>query len=185
MAFCAYCGRAISDQALACPNCGHPNENRTAIPEVEFTPADPSAVREYAGFWIRFGSLFIDLIIIGLISRLLDVVHVGSVHTAPVHIGDRDVIFVLNPFRIVVPFLYAWLMIALARGQTLAMMMLGLQITRPNGERVDLGRSAARAAMSYVSGLVFLLGYLWPLWDPEKRTWHDMIADTRVHKLRR
>jgi uncharacterized RDD family membrane protein YckC len=39
--------------------------------------------------------------------------------------------------------------------------------------------------MSYVSGIALLLGYLWTLWDPEKRTWHDMVADTRVYRVRR
>lgn len=185
MPFCAYCGREISDQALTCPNCGHPNQARTAIPEVEFTPADPNAVREYAGFWIRLGSLVIDLIIVGLISAVLGKVNVGSVHTRPVHIGNRDVIFVFNPFRILVLFAYPWLMIAFARGQTVGMLALGLRISRPNGEQVGLGRSAGRVAMAFVSGLPMTLGYLWSLWDPEKRTWHDMVADTRVYRVRR
>jgi uncharacterized RDD family membrane protein YckC len=175
MVFCAYCGQEISDQALTCPNCGHPNEARTAIPEVEFTPSDPTAVREYAGFWIRFGSLLIDVIIISLVTAPL-----GSSH-----IGNGRVVVVFNPFRNILELVYVWLMIALVRGQTLGMMLLGLRITRPNGDPVDLGRSAARAAMSYVSGIALLLGYLWTLWDPEKRTWHDMVADTRVYRVRR
>jgi len=185
MAFCAYCGREISDQALTCPNCGHPNEARTAIPEVEFTPPDPNAVREYAGFWIRLGSLVIDLIIVGLISAVLGRLNVGSVHTGPVHIGNRDVIFVFNPFRILVLFVYPWLMIGLAHGQTVGMMALGLRIARPNGEPVGLGRSAARAAVAFISGFPLTLGYLWSLWDREHRTWHDIVAGTRVYKMHR
>jgi uncharacterized RDD family membrane protein YckC len=111
-----------------------------------------------------------------------------SLITAPfgrVHVGTGRVVFVFNPLRNVVEFVYAWLMITLVRGQTLGMMLLGLRITRPNGDPVDLGRSAARAVMAYVSGVVLLLGYLWMLWDPEKRTWHDMVADTRVYLTRR
>jgi hypothetical protein len=26
VAFCAYCGKELSDQALSCPNCGHPQK---------------------------------------------------------------------------------------------------------------------------------------------------------------
>jgi uncharacterized RDD family membrane protein YckC len=183
--FCAYCGREISEQALTCPACGHPNESRTAIPEVEFIAADPNAVREYAGFWIRLGSLLIDLILIGLISAVLGRVNVGSVHTGPVHIGERDVVFVFNPFRILVLFAYPWLMIGLAHGQTVGMMAFGLRIARPDGEPVGVDRSAARAAMGFLSGLLLTLGYLWSLWDREHRTWHDIVADTRVYKVRR
>ena len=175
MPFCAYCGKEISEQALTCPNCGHPNERRTAIPEVEFTPSDPDTVRELAGFGIRLGSLLIDLIIIGLITAPLGTERIGS----------GRIIVVVNPYRNVVEFIYVWLMIALVHGQTLGMMLLGLRATRPDGAAVDLGRSAARAAMSYVSAVVVLLGYLWALWDPEKRTWHDIVADTRVYRVRR
>ena len=175
MPFCAYCGKEISDQAVTCPNCGHPNESRTTIPEVAFTPSDPDAVRELAGFWIRFGSLLIDVILISLIT-----VPLGSAR-----VGTGRVVIVFNPFRNVIEFLYAWLMIALVQGQTLGMMLLGLRIRRPDGSSVDLGRSAARAAMAYVSGIVLLLGYLWMLWDAEKRTWHDIVADTRVYRVRR
>jgi uncharacterized RDD family membrane protein YckC len=27
------------------------------------------------------------------------------------------------------------------------------------------------------------LGFLWAAWDPEKRTWHDMVADTRAFRV--
>jgi len=36
-------------------------------------------------------------------------------------------------------------------------------------------------ALSTVTfGLVFLLNYLWPLWDKERRAGHDLLAKTRV-----
>jgi uncharacterized RDD family membrane protein YckC len=28
--------------------------------------------------------------------------------------------------------------------------------------------------------LVFCLGFLWMLWDPNKQTWHDKVAQTYV-----
>ena len=172
MAYCAHCGWEISDQAERCPNCGHPNESRTALTG---GLSAPPAGREYAGFWIRFGSLFIDGIIIGIITLPF-----GTVRTT-----QGNVIIFFNPLRNIAHFVYAWLMIALVNGQTLGMMLLGLRITRPNGEKVDLGRAAARAAMAYVSGIAIGLGYLWALWDPEKRTWHDIVADTRVYRIQR
>lgn len=173
MPYCSYCGHEISEQAVTCPNCGHPNEARTTIPEVAFQPPGPAA--EYAGFWIRFLSLLIDGIIIGIVTAPF-----GTYHTT-----NGNVVLVINPFRNIAQFLYAWLMIALVNGQTLGMMVTGLRITRPDGGPVDLGKSAIRAVMAYVSGIVILLGYLWALWDPEKRTWHDIVADTRVYKVRR
>jgi uncharacterized RDD family membrane protein YckC len=173
MPYCAFCGHEISDQAVTCPNCGHPNEARTTVPEVVFQ--SPGATPAYAGFWMRFLSLLIDGIIIGLVT-----IPFGTVRRT-----SGNFVVVVNPLRNVGGFVYAWLMIALVRGQTLGMMLLGLQIKRPDGGPVDLGRSAARAAMSYVSAIALGLGFLWALWDPEKRTWHDMVADTRVYRIPR
>jgi uncharacterized RDD family membrane protein YckC len=34
--------------------------------------------------------------------------------------------------------------------------------------------------MSIVSAVVFLLGYLWMIWDSEKQTWHDKVAGSVV-----
>jgi uncharacterized RDD family membrane protein YckC len=42
-------------------------------------------------------------------------------------------------------------------------------------------RAVIRALVrAFASGAVFYLGYLWMLWDDQRRTWHDMAADTRV-----
>ena len=30
------------------------------------------------------------------------------------------------------------------------------------------------------SALALFLGYLWMLWEPRKRTWHDIVADSLV-----
>jgi len=173
MAFCTYCGRMISDQAVTCPNCGHPNEARTAIPEVAFTKPPPGLV--LAGFSRRFLSLAIDAIIIGIVTSPL---------ARTVEIGPNNVRIGYNPAAAPAQFLFAWLMIALVNGQTLGAMALGIRVMRTNGDRVDIGRSAARAAMAIVSGLVIGLGYLWAAWDVEKRTWHDMVADTRVYRTK-
>jgi len=173
MPFCSYCGREISDQAVACPNCGHPNEARTVIPEVAFTKPPPGLV--LAGFWRRFLSLAIDAILIAIVA---------SPFARTVEVGPNRVAIGYNPAALPVHFVYAWLMIALVNGQTLGAMATGVRVLRSNGERLDLGRSAARAAMAIVSGLVIGLGYLWAAWDVEKRTWHDMVADTRVYRTR-
>ena len=167
MPYCAYCGHEISESAASCPNCGHPVDAPVG-------PPPSTTTGELAGFWIRFLSLIIDSLLVGLV-------------TLPFGVARRtsgNYVFYLNPTRNIVQFVYVWLMVALVNGQTLGMMVTGLRAARPDGSAVDLGRSAARAAMGYVSGLALGLGYLWAAWDPEKRTWHDMVADTRVYRVR-
>jgi len=41
------------------------------------------------------------------------------------------------------------------------------------------GRWAAASRRSFLSG-IFLLGYLWMLWDAQQQTWHDKLANTTV-----
>lgn len=148
MAYCANCGREMSDAATACPNCGHPNEalvRRTS----------------YAGFWIRFLGALIDGVIIGVGTALFDT-RAGTV----------------------VWFLYTWLMLALNDGRTVGKMAVGIRVARPDGSSVTLGQAAGRQAMAIVSGIPLALGFLWAAWDSENRTWHDMVADTRVFPVR-
>jgi uncharacterized RDD family membrane protein YckC len=49
-----------------------------------------------------------------------------------------------------------------------------------NGTSIDPPRALARTFGRLLSGLVFLLGYFWALWDRDRQTWHDKIASTTV-----
>ena len=148
MAYCANCGTQMSDDAAACPNCGHPGG----------APAPGVIEVPYAEIWKRFIALLIDGLIVAVAGfgfrRGLGGTFVG--------------------------FLYNWLMIAFNDGRTLGKMAMSIRVARPDGSPVDLGTAAARAGMAIVSGLAIGIGYLWALWDPERRTWHDMVANTRV-----
>ena len=57
---------------------------------------------------------------------------------------------------------------------------VGLQIIRDDGSRPGLGQGFARSIGMLPSLLVVLLGFLWPLWDDRRQTWHDKIAGTYV-----
>jgi uncharacterized RDD family membrane protein YckC len=66
-------------------------------------------------------------------------------------------------------------------GQTPGKHVLGIKVIKANGGQLSKGESVARyACKSFISGSICYLGYLWAFWDPERRTWHDMIVDTRV-----
>ena len=119
----------------------------------------------YADFWSRFAAWFLDVLILVIPSILFAVSlpFIGSV---------------------AVEFLYHWLLVAYWDGQSVGKRVVGIRVTRPDGTPVDSAYAARRAAMRIVSGLPLGLGFLWAAWDPEKRTWHDMVADTRVFRVR-
>jgi len=152
--FCRYCGHEIPVAATVCSNCGRATSDETTA----------TATLQYADFWSRFAAALIDAVVLIIPSAVLGV-------------GTRYL------GGVVVTFLYHWLVVAYWNGQTLGKRALNIRITRPDGSPVDSGVAAARSGMRIVSGIPLLLGFLWAAWDPEKRTWHDMVADTRVFRV--
>jgi uncharacterized RDD family membrane protein YckC len=51
-----------------------------------------------------------------------------------------------------------------------------------DGSYIGTKRAFYRVLMSYVSQIVLLLGYISMLWDPNKQTWHDKVAQSVVVK---
>ncbi|MEN9645214.1 MAG: hypothetical protein RL238_1883 [Actinomycetota bacterium] len=84
----------------------------------------------------------------------------------------------------IIGFLLLYCMMA-ARGGSPGQRAVGIRIVDARtGEGVGPWRIFGRRAASYLSSLPCYLGFLWPLWDQRKQTWHDMIAKTVVVKVR-
>lgn len=146
-----------------CSSCGTEISAEAATcPNCGHPTAPP--VLQYADFWTRLAGALIDGILVGVASYA---VRFGA---APWLTG------------IFIGFLYHWLTVAYWNGQTVGKRVLNIRVTRPDGSPVDNSVAAGRAAMRIVSGIPFALGFLWAAWDAEKRTWHDMVADTRVYR---
>jgi uncharacterized RDD family membrane protein YckC len=71
------------------------------------------------------------------------------------------------------------------RGQTLGMASWRLRVEREDGGLLDWGDTMRRLAWALVSLLPLGLGYLWILFDPQRRAWHDRLSRTRVVVLPR
>jgi uncharacterized RDD family membrane protein YckC len=71
------------------------------------------------------------------------------------------------------------------RGQTVGQRVAKVMVVDSRtGTRPTHGQAWARAAcQTYVSNAVFGLGYWWALWDPQRRTLHDIICHTLVIKV--
>ncbi len=70
-------------------------------------------------------------------------------------------------------------------GQTLGKMMLRLRVVKKRGGRITILDALLRNVFGYMISQIFLLGYLWALFDAEKQTWHDKMAGTLVVEERR
>lgn len=75
-------------------------------------------------------------------------------------------------------------------GQTLGKQMTGIRVVRADGRPMDFGTGALREvvlkylavgiASSIIPFIPWLLDILWPLWDDQSRSLHDLGASTRV-----
>jgi len=65
-------------------------------------------------------------------------------------------------------------------GQTPGKHIIGIRVLDTSGATLSKGLAVGRYFAKIISGLPCYVGYLWPLWDAEKRTFHDMIVNTRV-----
>lgn len=70
-------------------------------------------------------------------------------------------------------------------GQTLGKMMLRLRVVKKRGGRITILDALLRNVFGYTVSQIFLLGYLWALFDREKQAWHDKMAGTVVVEERK
>ena len=88
----------------------------------------------------------------------------------------------------IVLLVYVAVMTIQGKGQTVGQMALNLRTAdKTTGANLDPGKAFARsgvmAALSIVCGIPLLIDVLSPLWDKEKETWHDKVANSCVIEL--
>jgi uncharacterized RDD family membrane protein YckC len=78
---------------------------------------------------------------------------------------------------------YNWLHRQGSTGQTMGKKAVGIAVLDAAQRPLGAGLTMARQVAHVLDFLPCFLGYLWPAWDAEKRTFADMIMQTRVHRL--
>jgi uncharacterized RDD family membrane protein YckC len=69
-------------------------------------------------------------------------------------------------------------------GQTWGKQATGYRIVDAStGGTIGTGRAVGRYFATTLSGCACYLGFLWPLWDSQRRTFHDMIVKTRAIRV--
>ena len=198
--FCAACGRALGEgaeqprvvyrevYALRCPrchapneadsrycvDCGFPLEESTAIP-YQYSPYGTSlqawSLGRPAGFWIRAVAALIDSVLLLIATAFFT----GVVLEQDTY-SNGTASNTLNPIIILG---YGILMVAVFSG-TVGKLLLGMRIVRTDGSRVSLGRATLRYFAQLLSIFTLLIGYVMVAFRKDKRSLHDLVADTVV-----
>lgn len=126
----------------------------------------------FAGFWRRFIALFVDFILIYLVSRPFVFVFTTT-KEKPMEV----LVFILF---MVFCWLYFALFEASAKQGTVGKMIIGIKVTDKHGQRISFGKASGRFFAKSLSVMTFCLGFLMAGWTLQKQALHDMAFDTLV-----
>jgi uncharacterized RDD family membrane protein YckC len=155
-------------------------------------PGDPSAPPAFAapgpppealaGFWRRLVAAFLDWVLVGIVAAAIGELFGVEAPSPPS--ADGGVNFQFQPAPgpfILVELAYFTYFHATSAGQSIGNKILGIRVLDADtGRSLPLARAFVRALMSSLSALPCFLGFFWMLWEPRKRTWHDIVADSLV-----
>ena len=115
----------------------------------------------FASIGRRFISAIIDSILVGLVFGLL---------------------FRIGPSLLenVFTFVYTTVMLSQFKGQTIGMRTMKIKAVNYDGSIPSVQTALIRTLVSYISGLVIGIGYIWALFNAKKQTWHDLAARTYI-----
>lgn len=144
-------------------------------PSPTYDPAAGGASGPRAGFWQRFGAYLLDAILVGVVTILVAVV-IGILFAALKGAALKGAGYAI----VLLGIAYFIYFEGGPTGQTLGKRALGIRVIDfETGGPIGYGRAFIRYIGRILSG-IFVLGYLWMLWDREKQTWHDKFANDVV-----
>jgi uncharacterized RDD family membrane protein YckC len=145
------------------PSSSAPPYEAASTPLASAAAPETVAALPRAGFWVRMGALFLDILLVGIAMSLI-----------------RP----FNDFHIVVLAIYGAVMWKL-RGTTVGGIVFDLHVVRVDGRPVDWETAIVRALGCFLSLFVVFLGFIWIAFDPNRQAWHDKIAGTVVVRYSR
>lgn len=138
----------------------------------------------YAGFGRRFVAWLIDYIIMVIIYLILSIPNLLLSGIDPNSV-IRPILALIQPiFQWIISIVYVVYFIG-SRGQTPGKMAVGIKVVKIDTHTSPgyINAFLREVVGKIISSLVICLGFFWMLWDKNKQTWHDKIANTIVIKL--
>lgn len=136
---------------------------------------DPATLNLPAPLWRRLAALVYDALIVvalWMLATALVLPFTGGEAIAAGRVWYQIYLFVVAAGF----FILFWRL----GGQTLGMRAWRLHIVDADGGRVSWARATLRAVAALPSALAFGAGFLWSLFDAERRAWHDVWSHTRL-----
>lgn len=142
--------------------------------------AIPTSRPRFAGFWRRFGAAFLDGLLLWVVNTVLQFAFFGFFLSRP-DPGEVLMLPLLFSYAasIGIGVAYEGGMVA-KYGATFGKMACNVKIVTGEGRPVTFGRAVGRHFAKWLSGITLFIGYIIAAFDPEHRSLHDHICNTRV-----
>lgn len=129
----------------------------------------------YASFGARFAAFFIDTVILGILNSIIVLVAQS--------LGD-SITTIVSLLTTLIGWGY-FIYLDVTQGATLGKKAMHLRVQKTDtGENLNYVEAFLREVVGRIlSSVVLFLGYFWMLWDKNKQTWHDKIANSIVVKV--
>ena len=135
----------------------------------------------YAGFWTRFGAVFIDGILLGVVN--MGIGFIGGLAFASTmrtpSAGFLVLQVVLTFINLCIGVTYETVLIG-KYGATLGKMACKIKVVTAEGGQVSYPLALGRYFAKMLSALILMVGYVMAAFDDERRALHDRICNTRV-----
>ena len=187
-AVCSECGRTIPEEELisfenakVCAGC------KPMFVQKIKEGVSVAGIMEYAGFWIRFGAIFIDGIILWAVQMavyaVFGLITAAVMSSMPGESSYPSLFIISQVFITLLSFVISaaydiWFVGRF--GATPGKMACKIKIVTPDGGKVSYSRALGRYFAKWISSMILGIGFLMAAFDDEKRTLHDRICETRV-----
>jgi uncharacterized RDD family membrane protein YckC len=162
-----------------------------------------------AGFWKRYVAYFIDIVILYIAVEILSILFFSFQAQSEISMlmemlaslkaGDTNgeapdpyalmqqmeaailpsLIFSTTAYFVLAG-IYFSVMESSRHQATVGKRMLGIKVTKTNGDPIALPQAVARYLAASLSWITLNLGHALVAWTPERRALHDYVASTRV-----
>ena len=149
------------------------------VEKTDTTPAvEEPAPNELAGWHIRAAALLVDILPgVAVVTTMalvwLAVPPFSTWWWVPVSVLAVAMLLTMVN-RVVLPATTGW---------SLGRALVGIDVVRADGTAVGVGRLLCRDLAHLLDTISVFVGWLWPLWDPRRRTFADLLLHTEVRRV--
>jgi uncharacterized RDD family membrane protein YckC len=133
--------------------------------------------KEYAGFWIRFGAMLIDLVVMIIVLYI----PLTMIYGEEYWIGEQFIYgfwdVILGYIVPIVVTIWFWLRYSGTPGKMATKLRI---VDAATGNKMTTGQAIGRYFAYTIAILPLCLGLIWVGIDKKKQGWHDKLAGTLV-----